>query len=134
MVRGILAIILLLMLGGEAFAEAGRAPEVTSPSSAQLDFDTAYAAQSRDDPDQAILFYDRVIRAGGMSAWGTAVTLVDRGFAYLDKDRFDRAIADFEAAMKIEPEYSSAFFGRGLAYYRQDKLDLSVADFDEAIR
>src|SRR5262249_43829099 len=125
MIRGILAVILLLMLGGEAFAEAGRAPESTNPSSAALDFDAAYAARSREDPDQAILFYDRVIRTGGMSTWGTAVTLVDRGFAYLDKNRFDRAIVDFEAALRIEPEYSSAFFGRGLAYYWQDKLDLS---------
>src|SRR5215475_340363 len=134
MVRGILAIILLLMLGGEAFAEAGRAPQITSPSSAELDFDTAYAAQSRDDPDQAILFYDRVIRAGGMSAWSTAIALSDRGFAYLDKNRIDRAVADFEAAMKVEPDYAPAFVGRGLAYYWQDKPDLAVADFDEAIR
>ena len=86
MVRVILAIMLLLAAGGSAFAEAGRSPGITTGAQGHVDVDTAYSAQIRGDLDQAILFYDKAIRAGGLSDWRAAVVLTDRGMAYLDKD------------------------------------------------
>ena len=68
-----------------------------------MDWDTAYAARERGDLDRAILLYDKVIRAGGLSDWQAAVALTERGVAYLDKDLLDRAIADFDAALEHRP-------------------------------
>ena len=39
-------------------------------------------------------------------------SLTDRGMAYLDKDLLDRAIADFDAALEIDPDHGSAFANR----------------------
>ena len=119
MVRGILAMLLLLVTGIAAWADAGRAPSITTATSPSLDYDAAYAAQARGDLDLAILFYDRVIRAGGLSDWDAAAVLTDRGSAYVDKGRLDRAIEDFDAAIKIEPDYSLAFGNRAIAYHRR---------------
>src|SRR4029077_17205907 len=96
MVRLILGMLLLLFGGGSAWAEAGGSPQITTAPGKDVDFDTAYAAHMRGDFDQAILFYDKVARHGGISDWTTAVVLTNRGMAYLDKDQVDRAIADFD--------------------------------------
>src|SRR6516162_2381651 len=96
MARLILAFLLLVAAAGNGHAEAGRSPKITAEPRTDVDFDTAYAAHSRGDLDQAILFYDKVIRTGGLSRWTAAIVLTDRGVAYLDKGRLDRAIADFD--------------------------------------
>ena len=134
MVRLILGMLLLLFGGGSAWAEAGGSPQITTAPGKDVDFDTAYAAHVRGDFDQAILFYDKVVRDGGISDWTTAVVLTNRGMAYLDKDQVDRAIADFDAAIKIEPDYGPGFRNRADAYYRKDELDRAIADYDDAIR
>ena len=134
MVRGVLAMLLLLMTGIDALADAGRAPSITTATSPSLDYDAAYAAQARGDLDLAILFYDRVIRAGGLSDWDAAAVRTDRGSAYVDKGRLDRAIEDFDAAIKIEPDYPLAFGNRAIAYHRKGDLDRAITDYDAAIR
>ena len=134
MVRLILAMLFLVIAGATAWAEAGGSPQITTTTGKDVDFDTAYAAHMRGDIDQAILFYGKVIRDGGLSDWMTAVVLTNRGMAYLDKDQVDRSIVDFDAAIKIEPDYGPAFRNRADAYYRKDELDRAIADYDEAIR
>jgi tetratricopeptide (TPR) repeat protein len=126
--------LLLLEAGGSAFAEAGRWPDITAAPDRGMDWDTAYAAQTRGDLDQAILFYDRAIHAGGLSTWRAAALLTDRGIAYSDKKLFDRAIADFDAALKIDTDHALAFANRAIAYHRKNDYDRAIADYDEAIR
>ena len=134
MVRVILAILLLLAAGGSAFAEAGRSPDITAAPERRMDWDTAYAAQTRGDLDQAILFYDRAIRAGGLSIGELPLCSPTGASPISDKDLFDRAIADFDAALKIDPDHALAFANRAIAYHRKDDYDRAIADYDEAIR
>lgn len=56
-----------------------------------------------------------------------------RGQAYSMLDQPDRAIADFDAAIRLSPE-ASYFVGRGEAHHLRDDFDRAVADFTEAIR
>ena len=49
------------------------------------------------------------------------LALNSRGFTYLRLDQFDSAIADYNAALKIDPKLASALYGRGLA--KQKKGD-----------
>jgi tetratricopeptide (TPR) repeat protein len=62
-----------------------------------------------------------VIQSGrGTKAGLRAVSLAEafyyRGLAYLLKREYDRAIADFGEAIRIEPDLAGAYFSRGMAF------------------
>src|SRR4051794_15123483 len=51
-----------------------------------------------------------------------------RGNAYGEMHVYDRAIADYSAAIKIDPNYAGAYRGRGEAHYQRREYDLAIAD------
>ena len=57
-----------------------------------------------------------------------------RGNAYKEKRDFDRAISDYDEAIKLNPEYAVAFNNRGIAYKEKGDLDRAISDYDEAIK
>ena len=57
-----------------------------------------------------------------------------RGTAYLDKDNYDRAIAEFDKAIQLEPDFADAYFMRGIAYLDKDNHDRAIVEFDKAIQ
>jgi tetratricopeptide (TPR) repeat protein len=58
----------------------------------------------------------------------------DRGAAYKAKQDYDRAIADYSEAIKIDPEKSSYYYFRGDAYKAKQDYDRAIADYSEAIK
>ena len=58
----------------------------------------------------------------------------NRGIAYAGKSQFDRAIQDYDQAIKLKPDSSPAYFDRGIAHFRKGQYDLSIQDYDQAIR
>lgn len=57
-----------------------------------------------------------------------------RGDAYNDKGDDEKAIADFTALIKIEPDSASSYFCRGRAYRNKGDYDRAITDYTEAIR
>jgi len=57
-----------------------------------------------------------------------------RGVAYQGKGDLDRAIADFTAAIRLQPRYAIAYASRGSAYEAKGECDRAAADYSEAIR
>ncbi len=45
----------------------------------------------------------------------------------------DESIAEYNAALKIYPDYPDAFGQRGLAYYRKKNYEQAIADYKRAI-
>ena len=68
-----------------------------------------------------------------ISKQNLAVAYIYRGVAYDDKGQYDRAIADYTQAIKLNPKYSKAYYVRGLAYRNTGQYDRAIADYDKAI-
>ena len=57
-----------------------------------------------------------------------------RGVAYNNKGNYDRAIADFNEASRLNPNDARVFHVRGVAYYNKSNYDRAIEDFNEALR
>ena len=57
-----------------------------------------------------------------------------RGVGLLLQQNFDRAIAEFNEALRIDPTYKRSYNSRGNAFKGKGELDIAIADYNEAIR
>jgi tetratricopeptide (TPR) repeat protein len=85
-------------------------------------------------PDMMIDGCTALIRSGRYSGRNLAVAFTNRGSAYDDKRDEERAIADHDQAIKIDPRLHLAFNNRANAYGRKGDIDRAIADYDQAIR
>jgi tetratricopeptide (TPR) repeat protein len=58
----------------------------------------------------------------------------NRGVEYEIKKEFDKALADHDEAIKIDPKNWVAYNNRGNAYAGKHDYDHAVADYDEAVK
>ena len=63
-----------------------------------------------------------------------AVAIYNRGNAHFAKGEADRAIANYDQALAINPKYEDALVNRGVAHEKKGDLDRAIADYDEALR
>jgi lipoprotein NlpI len=85
-------------------------------------------------PDMMIAGCSAMISSGEYSGRDLAIAYTNRGSAYDDKRDEDRAIADHDLAIKIDPKLDLAFNNRGNAYTRKGEPDRAIEDYNEAIR
>ena len=52
----------------------------------------------------------------------------------MNKGEWEKAIADLDAAIRLDAGQPFPHFNRGFAYFRQGKFEKAIADYDEAIR
>ena len=58
----------------------------------------------------------------------------NRGLAWDNKGEYDKAIADYNQALTINPNYAYAYVNRGDAWNEKGEYDKAIADYNEAIR
>src|SRR5579872_2404229 len=86
------------------------------------------------DPDVVIAGCSAVLAAGNGLPAQRAVAAMRRGYAYTAKRQYDRALADFDEATRLDPNSADAFAGRGFMNQRLGHHDRAIEDFDQAIR
>ena len=47
---------------------------------------------------------------------------------------YDKAIADYTEAIRLDPKFAEAYYNRGVAYENKGEYDKAIADYTEAIR
>jgi hypothetical protein len=58
----------------------------------------------------------------------------DRGMAFYRNGDLDRALADFDTAIQLDPRSASAYIDRSIVLYRKAEPDRAFADIAQAIR
>ncbi|HBR22615.1 MAG TPA: hypothetical protein DD713_08660 [Nitrospiraceae bacterium] len=58
---------------------------------------------------------------------------LSRGEAYAKKGQYDRAIADYNKAIVLDPNNAEAYTGRGVAYAKKEQYDRAIEDFNKTI-
>ena len=56
------------------------------------------------------------------------------GLAYYYDGQYQRAIEDWDEAIRLDPQYADAYYMRGEAYYDLGQYERAIQDYDEAIR
>ena len=57
----------------------------------------------------------------------------DRGEAHFDRSEYDKAIADFDAAIRLDDNFALAYGMRGQAHYYRGEYAKAIADHNRAI-
>jgi tetratricopeptide (TPR) repeat protein len=109
-----------------AIADFDAALKLDPKSADALTGRCAARAEAGTDLPQAVADCDQSLALRDKDAG----TLNSRAFAYLRLGKLDEALADYNAALKINPRLASALYGRGLT--KQKKGDSSGGQIDMA--
>jgi lipoprotein NlpI len=107
--------------------------QLTAPAWAQWT-DEAQKCAETPDPNLALDLCTRAIQSGALSGASLAVTFNNRGNAYQSKGEYQRAIQDYDEAIRIDPEAALTFNNRGSAFQHMGNYDRAIQDYDQAIR
>ena len=59
---------------------------------------------------------------------------IKRGNAYSYIGEYDKAIADYDQAIKLKPHYAKAYYHRGVAYCKKREYDKAIKDYNAVIK
>jgi tetratricopeptide (TPR) repeat protein len=93
------------------------------------------AADARSVPSQySIGRCDEALQRGDLTEYETVATYVNRGILKLRRGHIDDAIADFDTAIKRDPNEAEAYLNKGMATLRlANGWEAAVPLFDTAI-
>ena len=83
------------------------------------------------------MFYARTVHHAYPLAHGAEerLSLAIEGLEfYADKGNYDRAIADYNKALQINPEYAETYFNRGVAHSLKGDYDRAIEDYTKALQ
>ena len=63
-----------------------------------------------------------------------AAAFLARGNAWALKGEYDKAIRDFNQAIRLDPNDDDAFLNRSIARHAKGEYDKAIRDFNQAIR
>jgi tetratricopeptide (TPR) repeat protein len=82
----------------------------------------------------ALLIAMAAVILGAADRQEEAKEYVMRGNLYAERGDYNRAIADFTQAIRLDPNNADAYFGRGYSYANKNDYDRAIGDYNEAIR
>lgn len=84
--------------------------------------------------DRPIRGCTAVIKAGERVLAQLVAAYNNRGVAFRSSGELDRAIEDYDQAIRLMPDYHVAINNRGVALMAKGELDRAIADFDRTIQ
>ncbi len=105
-----------------------------SPIFAQTREQAIKDCNQENDPDRRISGCTQLIKGGTLSDRQLSFAYNSRGNAWRDKDDNERAIPDYNEAIRLNPSYSHSYLGRGNAHREIGEFDRALADYEMALR
>lgn len=85
-------------------------------------------------PDDRVPACSAVIDARAETGRRLAAAYCNRGHGLTEKRELDRALADLDEAVRLDPAYVCAYTNRGNAWRDSEQLERAAADYAEVIR
>ena len=99
-----------------------------------LSYSAAADCDSPQDPEAAIIDCTQSINSGKWKGRYLAAFYTNRAAAYHERGDNDRAVADYNEAIRLDPKSGKAFVGRGEVFGSRGDFERAIADYNEAIR
>src|SRR5579872_6930913 len=106
----------------------------TEPSGEQIDSEPCLAALSTSDDDRIIAACNALIESDKAPKGDRIKALIARAAAYDRKGEIDRAIADDDMALRLEPTLAEVFNSRGELFRKKGDRVHALSDFGAAVR
>jgi tetratricopeptide (TPR) repeat protein len=107
---------------------------ITAPAPAQSGLNQTPCFDPDASDDDTIISCTSLLAGGTLGGENLAATYDNRGFAYSDKRQDSLALADFNQAIRLNPNDAQAFMNRAHLHFRQDHYDLAIADDNTILR
>ncbi len=59
---------------------------------------------------------------------------INRGIIYMNNNKTAEALADYNKAISLEPDFSKGYSNRAIIYTNENKFDLAIQDYEKAIK
>jgi tetratricopeptide (TPR) repeat protein len=86
-----------------------------------------------EDIERRIAGCTELIERGDNSAGDLSLAYAMRALAYSLKGSYQRAISDYDSAIKMRPDFAVALNNRAWAYYRWGKAERGLADVEKSL-
>lgn len=92
------------------------------------------AGQDGAEPDQRIAACSALLDSGAGDANFRGATVAARAAAYAAHGQIDRAIADFDEAIRLNFDLATSYYNRGGMYIRKGLHQRAIEDYDQTLR
>ncbi len=124
----------LAWLGACSQSPAPAASASPSDSEARVAADMATCSDLGGGTAPRVAACTAVIQSSAANSVDRSRALNNRGVLFVGQGDADRAIADYDAAIGINPQYAIAFYNRAQAWRRKGDAARADADSAEAVR
>jgi tetratricopeptide (TPR) repeat protein len=101
---------------------------------AQVEIDAERCSRAQGTVDEALAACTRAIDSKRYSGVDLAILHNNRGISWREKGYDNLALADFDEAVRLDPQSATARVSRGNLFGDKGENDKAIADYDEAIR
>jgi tetratricopeptide (TPR) repeat protein len=121
-------------LAGAAMALAAAMPITPAAALTQQQIDACVNGRQQFTLDEQISGCTASIQSGRWTGKNLAWAYANRCIAYKDKKQYDRAMADCNQAIRLDPRDDHAYNTRGAIYHLTEKYDQAIQEYSRSIQ
>ncbi len=99
----------------------------------EINYNLGLEYQNKGDHKKAIAYYDAYLKAGGRTPEMTAEGHNNRAIAYRASGEDDKALADYNKAIELDPSNANFYVNRGNLLKASGEADGAIRDYSKAI-